>query len=264
MSYTEIQNPDRYDAAVRARIKANARKGRGARWLAERPDRAALIGWLQNTARGDYAQKMRDAYDDWGSLTDGQEAAVRRMRDEAAARQVEDAKSAFVGTVGQRETFAGLTVLGVYEQDGDYGTTYSVKLRDVAGNLFHWRASNCPGIESGPSFTKYLPGADGHTSVWTALDRGQVVTLKATIKDHYTSRAGIKSTILTRAKVEAIASAAAPAAVAAPAPVEASKPRGSLLEIAAQIEARRKGRLEDAASDLAGEVHAFEHPEAAR
>ena len=94
-----IEHPDRYDAAVNARIKANASKGRRTRWMAADPTREGLVEWLTVTGydKGGFLQKMLDAYNEWGSLTEGQEAAVRRSRDGAAAKKAEwaaqDAKS---------------------------------------------------------------------------------------------------------------------------------------------------------------------------
>lgn len=75
-----IEHPDRYDAAVNARIKANASKGRRTRWMAADPTREGLVEWLTVTGydKGGFLQKMLDAYNEWGSLTEGQEAAVRR------------------------------------------------------------------------------------------------------------------------------------------------------------------------------------------
>lgn len=182
--YSVIEHPDRYDAAVNARIKANASKGRRTRWMAADPTREGLVEWLTVTGydKGGFLQKMLDAYNEWGSLTEGQEAAVRRSRDGAAAKKAEwaaqDAKSVAVGTVGERVEFAGLTILGIFEDEGAYGMTYAHKFKDAEGNIFHWKSS-----------------------AGRIAEKGEIVTVKATVKGHHVSKAGVKSTILTRCKL---------------------------------------------------------------
>ena len=179
-----IEHPDRYDAAVNARIKANASKGRRTRWMAADPTREALVEWLTVTGydKGGFLQKMLDAYNEWGSLTEGQEAAVRRTRDGQEAKKAEwaaqDAKSVCVGTVGARVEFAGLTILGIFEDEGAYGMTYAHKFKDAEGNIFHWKSS-----------------------AGRIAEKGEIVTVKATVKGHHVSKAGVKSTILTRCKL---------------------------------------------------------------
>jgi len=180
---TIIEHPDRYDAAVSARIKANATTSRRRKWLEADPTREGLIDWLRVTSydRGGFLMKMMEAYEEWGNLTEGQEAAVRRSQGEAAAKKAqwaaEDAKSTHVGEVGKRQDFVGLTLLSVFEDEGPYGLTFAHKFRDADGNLYHWKTQR------------------------QVADKGQTVSLKATVKSHHVSKAGVKSTILTRATV---------------------------------------------------------------
>ena len=80
------------------------------------------------------------------------------------------------GEIKKREDFE-LILIKVHCIEGAYGTTYIHKFEDAAGNDFTWFAS-----------------------VDNDLNRGEKVTLKATVKKHdtYNDR---KQTIITRAKV---------------------------------------------------------------
>ena len=181
---TVIEHPDRYEAAISARIKMNATKTRKAKWLAADATREGLVEWLTTASydKGGFLLKMFDAYQEWGSLTEGQEAAVRRSFEGQAAKKAEwaaqDAKSVSVGEVGKRVEFAGLTLLGVFEDEGMYGMTYAHKFKDAAGNIFHWKSS-----------------------AGVIAEKGEIVTVKATVKGHHVSKAGVKSTILSRCKL---------------------------------------------------------------
>ena len=178
---TEVRNWSAYDAAVQGQIHARATEKRRRAWLAGDDTRQALIDWLQTEARGGFAEKMCGAFMDWGTLTTGQEKAVRAMRDRATAKAADkaatDATATWVGEVGRREVFKDLTVAGVYEDDGPYGRTYAHKLTDAAGNTLYWRT--------------------GHR----IAERDEKVTLLGTVKAHHTAKAtGHKATILTRCK----------------------------------------------------------------
>lgn len=163
-----IQDEAAYEAAIRRRIQANARKGKSARWHAEDPTREELVNWLVQQ-NGAFAQKMRDSYEEWGTLTEGQERAVRKMRDEGdkrrAAMRAEDQKSVHVGTVGKREVFH-LTLQNVSAFEGDYGTTWFHRLKDDAGNVVIYKGSNRLALGD------------------RLFERGDKVTVKATVKSH--------------------------------------------------------------------------------
>ena len=163
-----IQDEAAYEAAIRRRIQANARKGKQARWHAEDPTREALITWLFEQS-GAFCLKMRDSYEEWGTLTEGQERAIRKMRDDGAARKAarlaEDAKSVHVGTVGKREVF-NLTIRSISDFEGMYGTTWFTTMVDEAGNLVVYKGSN------------RLTLGD------RLFERGDKVTVKATVKSH--------------------------------------------------------------------------------
>lgn len=86
-----IQHPAAYRAAIarnraanadvtRARHAAERRPG----WEADNPD---LIGWLNASRdRSPFARSLLASLDKWGTLTDGQAAAVRKIIREDAAR----------------------------------------------------------------------------------------------------------------------------------------------------------------------------------
>jgi hypothetical protein len=80
----------------------------------------------------------------------------------------------WVGTVGKREVFHGLKIVRCTATEGHYGTTYVTGLEDEAGRTFIWFASNKVG------------------------EVGEVLDLKATVKDHGEYK-GTKQTVITRA-----------------------------------------------------------------
>jgi hypothetical protein len=84
--------------------------------------------------------------------------------------------SKHLGEIGKRQVFENLTVIGSIEREGDYGITTILKFEDSDGNVLTWFAS---GSQS--------------------YNKGDVVTLKATVKDH-SEYQGVKQTIITRAK----------------------------------------------------------------
>ena len=177
-----IEHPDAYANAVTQRVRANATQTRRSNWLAADPTRAELETWLHTGAHSGFLQKMADNLAEWGHLTPGQEAAVRKARDERIAKQAEwaeqAARSEHIGTVGKREVFHRLELVSVYEDEGPYGLTFAHKFKDANGNILHWKTQRA------------------------VAERGAIVSLKATVKSHHVNKDGVKSTILTRATVE--------------------------------------------------------------
>ena len=88
---SEVDRPDAYNSAVRETIKFRATQKKQAAWLAEDETRADLIKVIGERAydKGGFWASMKEAYDNWGGLTAGQEAAVRRSLDQDAARKAE-------------------------------------------------------------------------------------------------------------------------------------------------------------------------------
>lgn len=77
-----INDEAAYEAAIARNIRANARKGREARWFAENPEREAMVRRLSLEAYdcpGSFLAKMYENYEEWGTLTAGQEAAVIKI-----------------------------------------------------------------------------------------------------------------------------------------------------------------------------------------
>lgn len=228
-----VRDQAQYDAGIQNHIRENARIGRQRRWLAADPTRDALIKGLYAAAHrareGSFVVKMVDAYSEWGSLTEGQEAAVRRIVEQngqrdaqrAQARQREAENSQHIGTPNVREDFV-LTIRVVLDFENDFGTMHIHIMHDRFGNVVVYKGSVVLG------------------------EKGETITVKATVKEHGI-REGVRQTIISRPKVLAVADAApvpqdAPAAPVAPAiatpeVVEDARPvRGSLSALAAQVE----------------------------
>lgn len=134
---------------------------------------------------GEFLGKMRAAVDEWGGLTAGQHAAVRRCYDRAveklatrdqriAEQKAADATTSHIGKVGDRINLT-LTVERVLSFDGQYGTTFFNICRDADNNVVVYKGSN-------------------------GWSRGDVVICKATIKAH-DYRDGTPQTIISRPKV---------------------------------------------------------------
>lgn len=182
-------NDDRaYNDAVKRKIQANARKGRFQRWIDEDPSRENLIKVLEenfHAPRGNsFLVKMFQSFEEWGSLTPGQEAAVQKVIAQDAERKAEWAKknaeegarSQHVGTEGERGEFLNLKLRFKKEFDGRFGPTTIQKFEDEAGNVLVY-------------FGKDL-----------GVEKDGVISLKATVKKH-DERDGVKQTILNRPTV---------------------------------------------------------------
>jgi len=100
--------------------------------------------------------------------------------EELKQRREEDAKKArgWVGEVKQRMDFENLTVKYTRYIEGRWGTTTLVVFEDEPGNWIKWFASD--------------PGE---------IEAGDVVTLKATVKEHGEYK-GVKETVVTRGKIQ--------------------------------------------------------------
>ena len=87
-----VENPVAYERARIARIRANARVGKAQRWMAEDATRQEVVDFLNGPGvRGEFLAKMAESLREWGSLTEKQEAAVRKCMTGNAER---DAKRA--------------------------------------------------------------------------------------------------------------------------------------------------------------------------
>ena len=151
-----------------------ARKGKVEAVLAEHPDLRAATD-SNNSFVVDVMRKLHK----YGNISDAQIAAVKRalIRDaewkvKRAAQHAEDAKSEFIAEVGKRITLTA-EVVATKPIESFYGDKLFIMLRsgdDIA--------------------VTFYSGMDGY-------EKGETVTIKATVKAHET-RDGIKQTMLTR------------------------------------------------------------------
>jgi hypothetical protein len=136
--------------------------------------------------RGEFLDKMRDALDEWGGLTDNQTAAVRKclqraqekLHENAIRRSAQleaDRNSKHVGILSTRREFV-LTCDKVFSFDGQYGTSYINICRDQDGNIIVYKGSNG----------------------WT---KGETLTVVATVKAH-DERDGVAQTIIARPTIK--------------------------------------------------------------
>jgi hypothetical protein len=198
-----IKNEARYEAAIRRNIRINANKTRTDKWLAtEDGRRANAFLWgldefedsyredgsfkalhpVVKVSLGDFYDKMRQAVNEWGALTEGQTKAVLAMieRGEARVAEREEAmrakadRSGWIGNVGERMVFT-LTIQMVISMEGQYGYSYLHVTEADDGNTVIYKGTNCLG------------------------ERGDKVTVKATVKEH-DIRDGVKQTKISRPK----------------------------------------------------------------
>ena len=196
-----VENEAAYIRAAQGSIAANARKGRYARWIASEPKAAIIDNFLNcagdfapvrldnglsknhalvTAAVGNFYYAMRDALDEYGSLTEKQTAAVVAMMERAQTRLDNRAKaiaeaaarSSHIGAIKERRDFE-LTIKLRTGFDGSFGYVHVFVMEDSAGNVVVYKGSVVLG------------------------ERGDTVKVKATIKAHG-ERDGIAQTIITR------------------------------------------------------------------
>lgn len=168
--YTHIEDPVAYERAVKARIYANARKGRLQRLQGEAPTRnetevalrrMAQVQGIPEIFSGFYSEDRRlqfptsllMQYVEYGKLSEKQLAWVERLSDpeamaaheaEVAAKNAERAARAaasqHIGTVGQKVDFTA-TVEMAKPVSTRFGGTTLIKMRDASGNCLVWWAS---------------------------------------------------------------------------------------------------------------------------
>ena len=138
-------------------------------------------------ARGEFLDKMRDAIEEWGGLTDGQHLAVRkcyqraqensRERAERRLAKIENDRSIskHVGILNTRREFT-LICEKQFSFDGTYGTTYINICKDEDGNVVVYKGSNA----------------------WT---ENMTITVIASVKAHEV-RDGVAQTIIARPKIK--------------------------------------------------------------
>ena len=186
MSYNPSMGCEgRYEAAIQANIKANARKTRMDTWD-QLPDAKELREFLTEYSWHGFIDKMRKSLAEWGSLTDSQLNAVReaKVRMEAQATEKKKARadqleadqnnSEYVGEIKQRRDWK-LVIERVVTFEGQWGLTYFNICRDEDQNVVICKGTICLG------------------------DTGDTWEGKATVKSHDVYN-GVKQTIINRPK----------------------------------------------------------------
>ena len=177
--------PETYEAGIKRNIKLNARITRDKKFHEEVSDAKEITDFLEpygyhgELESNGFLSKMAWALEEWGSLTEGQLAPVRKAMVKATERNAEfekmkadnAAKSDYIGTVGVRQSFV-LTVNHVHAMDGFYGMSYINICSDADDNIVIYKGSNPWG-------------------------KGSAVECVAKIKDHDV-REGAKQTIIQR------------------------------------------------------------------
>lgn len=107
------------------------------------------------------------------------------------------ANSKHIGEVKSRQDF-NLVLRDQFHFASDYGVTHILKFSDENDNLFVWFSSR----DFDSLFSEYqrLDEVQNDDDRWIENYSGNVITLKATIKEH-SERDGIKQTIITRGKI---------------------------------------------------------------
>lgn len=198
-----IENEAAYAAKRAQNIKDNARKGNEKRWLAGDPTRAALAERLRKFGNGGFLLKMLAALDEFGALTTGQEAAVRKIFSQDDARREAtrakfrelDAGSRFIGEVKGRVELT-LTVRAIAEinrEDAFYRIFYLV---DPQGNVVGYKGD-----------LGFIPAA---YKAKEPAEKGDTVTLSATVKSH-DDKDGVQKTWIHRPRVKSLVKAEQPA-----------------------------------------------------
>lgn len=127
----------------------------------------------------------------FGRITFEERDALREQE-----RQAKAATKTYVGTIGKREVFTA-TVKALPTWDSQWGTTICHIMEDADGNTLVWK--------SGSTFRVQREGEEA--GVRRAVDVGDTVTFKATVKEH-SARRGECQTIVTRAALVELVSSA--------------------------------------------------------
>jgi hypothetical protein len=181
-------------AHTRARRQAGAQKRRQLRaeeWVKERADRQALRleatqAWRDENAAlvtrltayegtNEFLRGMALTLSQWGSLTERQSEAAGSAFAVIDRIEAARANSKHIGNVGDKVTLT-ITVERVIKLDSFYGVTYITIARDEQGNAITYKGNSNIG------------------------EKGDINTIKATIKDH-TVYNDIQQTVIQRPRV---------------------------------------------------------------
>lgn len=112
---------------------------------------------------------------------EGSKGQIRAGREEAKAQMAayDETAARHVGEVGKRQDFVLTLMTSFVDYDGLYGPSVTYYFRDADMNPVVWKTSKSLGVKV-----------------------GEVITLKATVKAHWTARGGSRvGTYVTRGKV---------------------------------------------------------------
>lgn len=196
-----IENEAAYEAAIARNIAENRRKTGERKFRAAFEDADAIIDFVESrvsdeqvshyarTGHGKEGASFIDAcwvgLKTFGGLTEKQGLAVRNILAKNAERKAQYRAEALtkvhVGTVGERRDF-DLTVRFVTYFETQWGTTWVFVMEDAEGNVVVYKGSS------------WL-----YNEQKNQADKGDKITLKATVKEHG-ERDGVKQTIIARPK----------------------------------------------------------------
>lgn len=152
----DIENPEAYARAIKASIYARATAKRAREWDAAHPELATWLNWdggeyaadedgqrvvvgWQKHPLGPVPSFARDAREKWGSLTDGQTAALQRIYDERTQRNTDreaqraaEAATAQPWTAG-RQVVEGV-ILSTKSIENDFGGAFKMLVKREDGS----------------------------------------------------------------------------------------------------------------------------------
>lgn len=152
----------------------------------------AILAWVRSLTPevGSYLSNLKAACGDdycesrnFGLIASSVAAYNREMEKQQreASRKQTEAKSGWVGSVGQRIELKDVSLKLITSWYTDFGPTYMYKMTDANGNIFTWKTGKWLGNDS-------------------CVPEGAKITIKGTIKEH-SDYHGTKQTELTRCKV---------------------------------------------------------------
>lgn len=132
---THIEDRDAWERGRDAAIRRNAAKTRGRKWIAEDDSRVELANFVANGGDGsDFSLDMRDALDQWGSLTASQEAAMRKVMARFEQREAERTAEweAAADCPAGRVEVSGV-IISTDIREGAFGSQWKMLVRDDSG-----------------------------------------------------------------------------------------------------------------------------------
>ena len=130
---TFIMNQTAWEAGREASIKANASIGRNKRWIAEDETRKEIERFVLGGG-SDFIAAMRDGLDEWGRLTESQEAAVRKVMAPEEKREAERTAEweAAADCPEGRVEVTGV-IISTDIRDTSFGMKWKMLVRDDSG-----------------------------------------------------------------------------------------------------------------------------------